>query len=49
MFKRPSHWPARRRLFRDKASRSVITTWIVAALSIAATVLLAGYLRHPAA
>ena len=48
MFKRPSHWPADRRLFRDKASRSVITTWLVLALSIAAAVLLASYLRHPA-
>lgn len=49
MFKPSSHWPARRRLFRDKASRSVITTWIVLALSIAAAVLLISYLRHPAA
>lgn len=49
MFKRPSYWPARRRLFRDKASRSVITTWIVLALSVAAAGLLASYLRQPAA
>jgi hypothetical protein len=49
MFKRPSYWPARRRLFRDKASRSVVTTWLVLALSIAAAALLVSYLRHPAA
>jgi hypothetical protein len=49
MIKRPSYWPAHRRLFRDKTSRSVITTWLVLALSIAAAVMLASYLRHPAA
>ena len=48
MLKRPSYWPAHRRLFRDRGSRSVITTWIVWILSIAAAVLLASYLRHPA-
>jgi hypothetical protein len=47
MFKRPTYWPAHRRLFRDKPSRSVITTWIVWILSIAAAVLLAGFLRSP--
>lgn len=41
MFKRPSYWPARRRLFRDRRSRSVIAIWIVWILSIAAAVLLA--------
>lgn len=49
MFKPHSYSPAHRRLFRDKAARSVITTWIVLALSVAAAVLLASYLRHPAA
>jgi len=36
-----------RRLFRNKAQRSVVATWVVCALSIAAAALLAGYLRHP--
>lgn len=48
MFKPPSHWPTHRRLFRGKGSRSVITTWIVVLLSVAAAVLLASVLRHPA-
>jgi hypothetical protein len=48
MFKRSFHWPAGRRLFRDQGSRSVITTWIVWILSIAAAVLLASVPRHPA-
>ncbi len=49
MFNRPSHWPANLRLFRDKGSRSVIATWIVLLLSVAAAALLASVLRHPAA
>jgi hypothetical protein len=47
MRKRPSFWPAQRSLFRDKARRSVIATWIVWALSIAAAALLAGFWRQP--
>ncbi len=48
MRKRPSSWPTERSLFRDKGRRSVVATWIVWLLSIAAAVVLAGYLRHPA-
>ena len=48
MFKRPSVWPAGRRLFRDKATRSVAAVWLVLALSIAAATLLATCVRHPA-
>ena len=48
MRKRPSYWPAERSLFRDKGKRSVVTTWVVWALSIAAAILLASYLRQPA-
>jgi len=47
MRKRPSYWPAERSLFRDKGRRSVVATWIVWALSIAAAILVIGYLRHP--
>jgi len=46
--KRPSYWPSERSLFRDKGKRSVVATLVVWALSIAAAVLLASYLRHPA-
>lgn len=48
MFKRPSYWPARRRLFRDKGSRSMTATLLVLILSVAAAALLASVLRHPA-
>jgi hypothetical protein len=48
MRKRPSYWPTERSLFRDKGKRSVAATWIVWILSIAAAVLVASYLRHPA-
>ena len=48
MRKRPSFWPAERSLFRDKGRRSVVATWVVWALSIAAAILLASYLRQPA-
>jgi hypothetical protein len=47
MHKRPSFWPADRRLFRDKAKRSLAATLIVWALSIAAAVLLVSVLRQP--
>jgi hypothetical protein len=40
MFKLPTEWPGQRHLFRDKAARSVIATWVVLALSVAAAVLL---------
>jgi hypothetical protein len=48
MFKRPSYWPADRHLFRGRGSRSVITTWIVWILSIAAAAVLATCVRYPA-
>lgn len=48
MFKRPSYWPAHRRLFRGKGSRSMSATLLVLVLSIAAAVLLVSVLRHPA-
>lgn len=48
MRKAPSFWPPRRRLFRDKLKRSLLATWLVGALSIAAAILLTSYLRHPA-
>ena len=48
MFKRPSYWPARRRLFRGKPSRSMTATMVVLVLSIAAAALLVSVLRHPA-
>jgi hypothetical protein len=47
MRKRPSYWPTERSLFRDRGGRSIVATVIVWALSIAATFLLVGYLRHP--
>ncbi len=47
MFKRPSHWPAGRSLFREKGTRSVVAVWIVWILSIAAAALLATCVRHP--
>jgi len=47
MRKRPSYWPAERSLFHDRAKRSVVATVVVWALSIAAAVLLASYLRQP--
>lgn len=48
MRKRPSYWPAERRLFREKGGRrSLVATWVVWLLSIAAAVLLASYLRQP--
>jgi FlaG/FlaF family flagellin (archaellin) len=36
-----------RRLFRNKAQRSVIATWVVLALSVVAAALVAVFLRHP--
>ena len=36
-----------RRLFRNKAERSVAATWVVVALSVGATALLAAYLSSP--
>jgi len=36
-----------RRLFLNKAQGSVVATWVVCVLSIAAAALLAGYLRQP--
>ena len=47
MFKRTSPWPAYRSLLRDKGARSVIATWVVLILSIAAAALLAGLLQRP--
>jgi len=47
MRKRPSFWPADRRLFRDKAKRNVVATLVVWALSIAAAILLVSVLRQP--
>jgi hypothetical protein len=47
MRKRPSFWPTDRRLFRDKARRSVAATVIVWALSIAAAILLVSVLHQP--
>jgi len=47
MRNRPSHWRTQRSLFRDKGKRSLVATWVIWALSIAAAVLLAGYWRHP--
>jgi hypothetical protein len=35
------------RQFRNKAQRSVVATWVVFTLSIAAAALVALYLRHP--
>lgn len=47
MRKRPSYWPAERRLFRDKAKRSLLATGAVWLLSILAAVLLVSVLRQP--
>jgi len=43
-----SYWPRKRGLFHDRARRSVLATWIIWVLSIAAAVLLVSFLRHPA-
>lgn len=48
MRKRPSFWPTDRRLFLDKAKRSLAATVIVWALSVAAAILLVSVLRQPA-
>lgn len=47
MFKRSSYWPANRRLFRGKGSRSVAATLLVLVLSVAAAALLVSVLRQP--
>lgn len=39
--------PNGRRLFSHKPERSLVATWLVWALSIAAAALLATYLRNP--
>lgn len=47
MRKRPSYWPAERRLFRDKAKRGLLATGAVWLLSIVAAVLLVSVPGHP--
>ena len=48
MRKQASRWPTGRHLFGRYGKRRGVAVWVVVALSVAATVLLVGFWRHPA-